>query len=372
MDKKNQKCYNNHIVGNEIVCRNEPHEYEGGNFKKIDFAKILVNKLKEQDENNKDKLQFGKFNEKEETNIFKITIDSKEYLFFIDHTDNGGTENKKKIEITNNNTFRKLIKEKKMCLIINIYAPYRKDNLQVDYSNIIFFVIDPDEIIKSKVIETGNPSSRWVMNDQILNIIQSKNKKTFYLNNEKKKSVYIIHCTKIYEFFKSKLPSIYNKSKPKSKLQLKLESKLQLKVREVVKTNEITQGFRQAFRAILLYYFNKCQVKNCDISMPEMLVASHIKPVNEILKDNKSDKEKELNDRFNGFLLCANHDKLFDRFLMTVEKDCKIIVNNELKTKYNSIFLKTTLESSIEIEDILEYEKYLSFHRNEFKIKKIN
>lgn len=362
MGKKNQKCYN-HIVGNEIVCRKEPHKYEGRKWKKIDFANILVNKLKEQDENNKDKLQFGKFNEneKKETNIFKITIDSKEYLFFIEHTDNGGKKRSKKIQITNNKTFWKLIDEKKMCLIINIYAPYRKDNLELDYSNIIFFVIDPDEIIESEVRKTRNPSSRWVRNEEILNIIQSENKETFYWNNMK--NVYIIHCTKIYEFFKSELPKIYNKT---------LELDLKLETEEVVKTNEITQGFRQAFRATLLYYFNKCQVKNCDISMPEMLVASHIKPVNKILKDNKSDKEKELNDKFNGFLLCANHDKLFDRFLMTVEEDRKIIVNNELKTKYNSIFLKTTLESSIEIEDISKYEKYLRFHRNEFKIKKIN
>lgn len=397
MDKKNwkcsynhSKCFNNHIVGDEIVCINKPHDYQGPNNKNSFFANILIDKLNQKIENGK--LEFTKMEENK--NIFKTIIDSKEYLFFIRHTSNGGNPTSKKIQIiTNNEYFLKLINNyKKICLIINIYVPYTKYN-KLDHSNSIFFVVDPNNIVKSKAIKTKNPSSRWVSNDKILNIIQSKNKEIFYWNSEE--NVYIIHCTKIYEFFKIELPKIYqtyelnNKSndingiqqsssiiKPKNPKPNNRILELKLEGRKIVKSQKNTQKLRDLFRKILRYSFKKCQVKNCDISIPDMLVASHIKPVHKIINDKKMNnfaKTNEILDEFNGFLLCANHDKLFDRFLMTVQKNCKIELNNKLKTEYykNNIFLKNTLESSIEIEDISKYEKYLKFHRNEFK-KKIN
>ncbi len=79
-------------------------------------------------------------------------------------------------------------------------------------------------------------------------------------------------------------------------------------VEKIVKTR-VSQG---SFRRLLLLECHHCNL--CDISTTSVLRASHIKEWAESSK-------KERIDANNGLLLCANHDALFDRHLISFEPD---------------------------------------------------
>lgn len=63
------------------------------------------------------------------------------------------------------------------------------------------------------------------------------------------------------------------------------------------------------------------------ISISELLIASHIKPW------KVSNNEDEKTNPRNGLCLNALHDKAFDRGLITIDKNYKIIVSSKLKEK---------------------------------------
>ncbi|MCH5267338.1 MAG: HNH endonuclease, partial [Lachnospiraceae bacterium] len=67
----------------------------------------------------------------------------------------------------------------------------------------------------------------------------------------------------------------------------------------------VNQGI---FRDLLLKRYNKCCL--CGVENHELLIASHIKPW------AKSEAKEKLDDD-NGFLMCPNHDKLFDKGYIT-------------------------------------------------------
>lgn len=79
--------------------------------------------------------------------------------------------------------------------------------------------------------------------------------------------------------------------------------------------------------SVLTAYDNRCCVTglNCN----ELLIASHIKP----WKD--SDSKTERTNPSNGLSLNALHDKAFDRGLITMDKDYRII--NSQKLKYSEM-----------------------------------
>lgn len=88
---------------------------------------------------------------------------------------------------------------------------------------------------------------------------------------------------------------------------------------------------QQFFRAsVLSSYDNKCCVTG--ISIPSLLIASHIKP----WKD--SDDITEKTNPKNGLCLNALHDKAFDNGLITIDKEYKIVVSSKLMgTKIDDI-----------------------------------
>ena len=83
------------------------------------------------------------------------------------------------------------------------------------------------------------------------------------------------------------------------------------------------------FRATLLSYWQgACSVTGIDL--PDILRASHIKP----WKDCQTDSDR-LN-VYNGFLLVANLDALFDRGLITFDDTGKLICSSKLSAKQKS------------------------------------
>lgn len=99
-----------------------------------------------------------------------------------------------------------------------------------------------------------------------------------------------------------------------------------------------------------------CKCLLCEVKNKNLLRASHIKP----WANCNSIERLESN---NGFLLCCNHDALFDRHLITFDEKGDIVISNKLdKDDYKSLNLDRNLK--IFINEDIEY--YLLHHRKEF------
>ena len=77
---------------------------------------------------------------------------------------------------------------------------------------------------------------------------------------------------------------------------------------ETVTKARVGQGY---FRDLLINKYS-CKCALCNISTDSMLTASHIKEWSESTDDEKLDEN-------NGILLCAHHDALFDKHLITFD-----------------------------------------------------
>ena len=96
-----------------------------------------------------------------------------------------------------------------------------------------------------------------------------------------------------------------------------------------------------------------CKCELCNISQKEILVASHI-------KEFAASNIKEAIDINNGLLLCANHDKLFDRHLISFDTNGKIIISKKIDEKdYNALGINCNMEIYLSEEK----EKYMEYHR---------
>jgi predicted restriction endonuclease len=93
------------------------------------------------------------------------------------------------------------------------------------------------------------------------------------------------------------------------------------------------QRIKQHFfrRAVLSSYRGRCCMSG--LSEPRLLVASHIVPWSK-------DKENRLNPS-NGLCLSAIHDKAFDKGLITLTDDFRVVISEELKRR-NENFIKDT------------------------------
>lgn len=111
----------------------------------------------------------------------------------------------------------------------------------------------------------------------------------------------------------------------------------------------VNQGI---FRNLLLKRYNRCCL--CKMENSELLIASHIKPWAE------SEPEEKL-DVNNGFLMCPNHDKLFDKGYITFDDDGRIIISENLKEKDRNFL---NVDNNMHIEKLTNgNKKYLEFHR---------
>ncbi len=110
----------------------------------------------------------------------------------------------------------------------------------------------------------------------------------------------------------------------------------------------VNQG---TFRDLLLKRYNKCCL--CGVENHTFLIASHIKPWAE-------SEPKEKLDVDNGFFMCPNHDKLFDKGYITFDDDGKIIISDRL-TEKDRVFLNVNSNMHIKLTE--SSKKYLKFHR---------
>lgn len=124
-------------------------------------------------------------------------------------------------------------------------------------------------------------------------------------------------------------------------------------------------NIQTAFRNRLIdHYGQKCLL--CNITNKEMLIASHIK------RDVDCESIEEKVDNNNGLLLCANHDKVFDRYLITFDfMDGKIKISDFLTEEEKN---ELGLDPEYYLPDEIFNEKmqeYLVYHNEMFEKKEL-
>ena len=111
----------------------------------------------------------------------------------------------------------------------------------------------------------------------------------------------------------------------------------------------VNQGI---FRDKLLKKYSKCCL--CGVCNVAFLTASHIKPWVE------SDSKEKL-DIENGFLLCPNHDKLFDGGWISFNDEGGILISSSIQQS-DRVFMNVRENMKIVLSE--QNKKYLKFHRD--------
>lgn len=119
---------------------------------------------------------------------------------------------------------------------------------------------------------------------------------------------------------------------------------------------------QQAFRNTLIEHLGqKCLL--CEITNLDMLVASHIKDSAVCNIYEKADKE-------NGFLLCGNHDKLFDRHLITFDADTGEMMISQALTAIEKTICGLDENYRLPADLMTEKRKgYLQYHNEKYREK---
>ena len=338
-----------HIVDGKIQDIDTPHPLEGYYDKQI-FIKRFISHFKgmtyEDISNDNNKL-------------FKVYYNNCEYNIYIEAFDGGGrdrTDGSKKISITSSKNFKKLIDNGESVLIVNEYVPLIHDeNGNIVLSDVsIYGIIKPEEIYSSKVIrkDTGNPSSRWVSLENMLDAI---NKQKMVMNN--KDNVYVIPSNLIKSYFDLKIIDEQYEEMAKYIFEVEDDNFLsEEKIGRIFRDRLITK------RGL------KCEFCNCKVNISDQLVASHINARKNIRNDNALTNEEKFNlmsDIYNGFLLCRTHDALFDKKHITFTNDGRLIVAPDFKNlekEYNIEVYEGKKIINIPEESI----KYLEVHRKDF------
>jgi len=127
--------------------------------------------------------------------------------------------------------------------------------------------------------------------------------------------------------------------------------------RRVITEQRIKQNFFR--RAVLSSYRGRCCMSG--LSEPRLLIASHIVPWSK-------DKANRLNPS-NGLCLSAIHDRAFDKGLITLTDDFKIVVSKELKRKKEPFIIEVLLPldgRTIEPpERFAPQAEFIAWHRKE-------
>ena len=126
--------------------------------------------------------------------------------------------------------------------------------------------------------------------------------------------------------------------------------------REALVLSRIGQG---KYKENVISIEKKCRITG--VNRPSLLIASHIKPWKDCTNIERLDGN-------NGLLLSPHIDKLFDRYLISFNKNGQLLYNEnilEILKKWNIMVDKSYGEFSV------EQEKYLSLHREKF-VEKIS
>jgi predicted restriction endonuclease len=115
---------------------------------------------------------------------------------------------------------------------------------------------------------------------------------------------------------------------------------------------KVRPGQQKYRKALFKLWDGVCAVSSCD--QPEMLVASHIKPFAECAA-------AEAYDPYNGFLLSADWDRLFDKFLISFDNNGEILYTNRVMPFVRRVWWKRVTSSKLVL--FPKNLPYLAYHR---------
>lgn len=225
----------------------------------------------------------------------------------------------------------------------------------------MYGIIRPKEIYSSKVIKenTGNPSSRWVNLEIMLDCL---NKHKMLMN--KKDNVYVIPSDLLNSYFNLKIIDEQYEEMAKYIFEQEKDN--------LLSEEKISRIFRD--RIVSKRKF-ECEFCNCFINVSDQLVASHINAKSNIRNDKTlSDEEKFelMTDEANGFLLCRVHDSLFDKKHITLTDNGQLIIAPDFINLTKEYNIKGYVGKKI-ININKNNIKYLEVHRKDFcRINKID
>lgn len=128
--------------------------------------------------------------------------------------------------------------------------------------------------------------------------------------------------------------------------------------RGIPRDRDETKALQAFYKDTLFHEFNHC-CPICGISIPHMLIASHIKPFRDCAHIY------EAVDHNNGLLLCRNHDYLFDQGYFTFDDTGCIILSEDLLA-FDNLNSSYALHKNYHLPDIYLSEnrlKFLAYHR---------
>lgn len=121
-----------------------------------------------------------------------------------------------------------------------------------------------------------------------------------------------------------------------------------------------TRVNQRFFRQVILNNYS-CRCAICNINIPDLLIAGHIIPWS-------ANKKERLNPQ-NGICFCSLHDKAFDRGLIGINDDYKVVISHDLNKmrneNYFSIYFGNFQNKPINLpEKFLPRIDFLQFHIN--------
>jgi len=121
----------------------------------------------------------------------------------------------------------------------------------------------------------------------------------------------------------------------------------------------MTRLYQSFFRkAVLASYGSRCCL--CGMELKPLLVGSHIKPWSVASEEERTDPE-------NGLCLCVLHDKAYDRGLLTVATDYRVIVSSAIKKSAVNFTQMTLAEFDMQLIQMpsrfAPKPEYLQWHR---------
>lgn len=148
----------------------------------------------------------------------------------------------------------------------------------------------------------------------------------------------------------------------------RVQAELALMSASVVQNTEVLRIVRQrvgqqAYRqAMLDYWGGACAVTG--IALAPVLRASHAKPW------ALCDSDAERLDVFNGFLLAAHLDALFDQFLLSFDEQGCVLISSQLdKTDRDLLGLRSVMR----VRWIApEHQRYMRYHRGRFFTEQVD
>jgi len=322
------------------------------------------------------------------SNYYHFNYDDDNFYLFFETVDDGGSSTnkshysslngigKKKISLKfDNKNFSNFIKNNIIPICINFYVPFKND-LKLDFDNMVYIIINPFKIERSTVYKNIkenktkklNPSSSWVYLKTIIELIKSSQNFLEFKTNKKKDSKllttgWVVKRNYLHNFIKEFLDNNYFDN---NKIILEEDSNLNLLEKETLINSRIGMGKYR--KEIIELYNAECLLSG--INFEKILIASHILPwkwSNNLEKINK----------FNGLLLSANIDKLFDSFLISFDSNGLLVWNEKIISKELLIKIQIKLEfieREISIFHFVnkETQDFLIKHYEQFLIKRKN